>query len=180
MRWYGSFVTWLLSPAIILPALAVFSDEAYHIDYHHALLGVPQAHATFFHRPAANSKGSLLYSLSERGVLGAINPKDGSVVWRQSLLETESPVAHRGLLRAAAEGNTIFSAIDGCVRAWDAADGRLVWEQSAVGESKDLKVLDVGGTATHLLALNVRATTGFVKKIAADSGNVLWEFEDER
>lgn len=180
MLWHRSYFAWLL-PTIFSPALALFSDEAYHIDYHHALLGVPQQHTTFFHHPSVNSKGSLLYSLSEKGVLGAINPKDGSIIWRQSLVDTESSKAHKSLLRAAAEGNTIFSAINGRIQAWDAAQGRLLWEQLDTGESKDLQVLDLKETPGNILVLTVmRPTTGFIKSLAADSGKIVWEFKDER
>lgn len=181
MHWRASCLAWLFFSIIFSPALAVFSDEAYHIDYHHALLGVPQPETAFFHRPSANSKGSLLYSLSEKGVLGAINPKDGSIVWRQPLLDTECSEAHKGLLGAVAEGNTIFSAINGGVQAWDAAEGRLVWEQLGGGVSKDLEVLGLGGTAKDILTLTAtRATTGIIRKLTADSGEILWEFKDER
>lgn len=181
MHWHGSCLAWLFFPAIFSPALALFSDEAYHIDYHHALLGVPRPHTTFFHRPSVNSKGSLLYSLSEQGILGAINPKDGSIIWRQSLVDTESPKAHKSLLRAAAEGNNIYSAINGSIQAWDAAQGRLVWEQLGTSESKDLEVLDFKEAAKDILVLTtMRPTTRIIKKLAANSGELLWEFKDER
>lgn len=181
MHWLGLYLACLFSPNIFLPALAVFSDEVYHIDYHHALFGVPQPHNTFFHRPSAHSKGSLLYSLSENGILGAINPKDGSIVWRQSLWGTDRPGAHKGLLRATAEGNTVFSAVNGALQAWDAAEGRLVWEQSYAGDATDLKVLDFGNASKGYLVLATEsAATGTVTKLAADSGKILWEFQDER
>lgn len=181
MRCYVSCLAWLLTSIVCLPALAVYIDEAYHTDYHHALLGVPQEHTTFFHRPSLNSRGSLLYSLSEKGVLGAINPKDGSVVWRQSLTDTESSEIHKGLLRAVVEGDTILSTIGGITQAWDAAEGRLVWEQLGAGESKDMLILDLDGRPRDVLILTVmRDTMGIVRKLGADSGEILWEFKDDR
>lgn len=176
-----SFLKWLIFSITLFPALAVFSDEAYHIDYHHALLGVPQQHTTFFHRPSPNSKGSLIYSLSEKGVLGAINPKDGAIIWRQSLVDTESSEIRKGLLGAVAEGSILFSAINGLVQAWDAAEGRMIWEQPGSGVSKDLVVLDTGGIAKDILTLTAETSSrAIIRKLAADSGEALWEFEDER
>ena len=181
MRYYASVLAWLLFLIIRSPAFAVYIDEAYHTDYHHALLGVPQRHTTFFHRPSANSKGSLLYSLSEQGVLGAINPKDGSIVWRQLLTDAESTGAHKGLLQAGVGGDTIFSSINGIIQAWDAADGRLVWEQLEAGESKDMLVLDLDGRVKDILVLNLlRGTMVTVKKLAPDSGEIQWEYKDDR
>lgn len=181
MRWHTSFLKWLVLSTAAPLALGVFSDEAFHIDYHYALLGVPQRHSTFFHRPSASSKGSLLYSLSEKGVLGAINPKDGSIIWRQLLVDSECSEVRNGLLRAVAEGNIIFSAINGIIQAWDAAEGRLAWEQQGSGVSKDLVVLDLGGIAKDILSLTAKTTvTAIIRKLAADSGEILWELEDER
>lgn len=181
MHWHASLLEGLIFSTIFSAALAVFSDEAYHIDYHHALLGVPQKHTTFFHRPSANSKGSLLYSLSEKGVLGAINPKDGSIIWRHSLVDEEYSNDRKGLLGAIPEGSIIFSAINGLVQAWDAAEGRLIWEQPGSGVSKDLVVTDFGGTANDILTLTAKnSTAGIVRKLAADSGEILWESKDER
>ncbi len=66
----------LLSAIAALPLVcAVFQDEVGHIDFHHELLGVPQSATTFFHRPRLDDKASLLYSLSDLGVLGAVNPQ---------------------------------------------------------------------------------------------------------
>lgn len=96
-------------------------------------------------------------------------------------MDTEIPEIRKGFLRAVAEGNIIISAIDGIVQAWDAAEGRLVWEQPATGISEDLVVLDVGGIAQDILTLSVERTTrAIIRKLAANSGDALWEFEDER
>ena len=70
-------------------SLAIFVDEVNDIDFHHALLGVPSPQSTFFHRPSSSSNASLLYTLSDRLVLGAVNPKDGSLVWRQDRHSSE-------------------------------------------------------------------------------------------
>lgn len=181
MRGHILFLQLLALSAIPYPTRAVFSDEAYQIDYHHVLLGTPQQHTTFFHRPSANSKGSLLYSISQKGVLGAINPKDGSIIWRQSLGDTGCSEVSTCLLGAMAEGSTIFSAVDGLVQAWDAAEGRLVWEQPDIGVPKDLVVSKPGGTAKDIFTLTAKPNaTNIIRKLKADSGEILWEFEDDR
>ena len=95
-------------------------------------------------------------------------------------MDTETPEIRKGLLGAVAEGN-IISAINGLVQAWDAAEGRLVWEQPATGVSEDLVVLDLGGIAEDILTLSTERTTrAIIRKLAANSGDTLWEFEDER
>ena len=76
-----------LSLSLLPSALAVFEDEAYSVDYHHELLGLPQPHTTFFHRPRKDDKATLIYTLSDLGVLGAVHPGTGKVVWRQLLGE---------------------------------------------------------------------------------------------
>ena len=174
----------LLPIATILYATlchAIFADEAYQTDSHHALLGLPQAHTTFFHRPSAASKASLLYTLSEKLVLGAINPKDGAVIWRQRLADqAENNTAH-GLLKAREGGDTLVSAVNGKVQAWDATDGRLVWEWDGGYETKvvDLTLSAEGGN--NVLVLSRGEDSGFiVRKFLADTGDIIWESSDLR
>src|SRR5215469_10678850 len=97
-----------LAACLITSVLAVFPDEAYQVDYHHALLGFPQQHTTFFHQPYPNSKASLIYTLSERGVIGAVNPKDGSIIWRQFL--ASDLTGSGGFLKAGEGQNIVISA----------------------------------------------------------------------
>lgn len=181
MRSCPAFYVWLLVLFIPSLALAIFADEAYHIDYHHALLGIPQPHNTFFHRPSASSKASLLYTLSDKCVLGAINPKDGSIVWRQRLIERASNETGKTFLNTADGENTIYSAADEVIQAWDAADGRLVWEWRGTGRTKALEVFTTDGGQKYVLALNgEEEKIGIVRKLAADTGEVLWELKDDR
>lgn len=181
MRSYPALHAWLLVLSIPSLALAIFADEAYHIDYHHALLGTPQAHTTFFHRPSASSKASLLYTLSDKFVLGAINPKDGSVVWRQRLVDPASNETGKAFLSTADGEGTIYSAVNEGIQAWDAADGRLVWDWKGTGRTKALEVLPAVGGQTHVLALSgEEGKIGSVRKLAADTGEVLWELKDDR
>ena len=160
---------------------AIFADEAYQTDSHHALLGLPQAHTTFFHRPSAASKASLLYTLSERLVLGAINPKDGAVIWRQRLADPAVNYTTRGLLRAVEGGDTLVSAVDGKVQAWDAADGRLAWEWDGGNRAKVVDVSLSAESGKHVLVLSEGEGSGFVvNNLAAETGERLWESSDTR
>ena len=164
---------------IIAPSYvrAVYEDEAYKTDYHHALLGIPQSHTTFFHRPSVASKASLLYTLSEKLVLGAINPKDGLIVWRQHLAAGNS--TSKSFLRAEEGGGAIASAVNGEVQAWNAADGRLDWAWVGAGSIKGLELSSRKGY-TDVLVLHEEGSKGVVRKLASGSGNVVWEYKDER
>lgn len=156
---------------------AIFADEAYQTDSHHALLGPPQAHTTFFHRPSAASKASLLYTLSEKLVLGAINPKDGAVIWRQRLADSAHNYTTPGLLTAGEGGDTLVSAVDGKVQAWDATDGRLVWEWDGGDGTKVVDVTLSAESGKYVLVLSEGEGSGFVvRNLAADTGEVFWEF----
>ncbi|KAK8184978.1 hypothetical protein IWZ00DRAFT_444769 [Phyllosticta capitalensis] len=168
-----------LTATLIPSALAVFADDAYQVDYHYALLGAPQQHATFFHQPRADSKASLLYTLSEKLVLGAINPRDGSLVWRQNLSSSSNTAP--GFLRAGEDQDTVVSAVDGYVAAWDATDGRLAWSANFKdAHVKDLEVMelpDASNAAKDAIVL-CGGSTPSVKRLDGQTGAVKWEFED--
>ena len=157
---------------------AIFADEAYQVDYHHALLGTPQPHTTFFHRPSAASKASLLYTLSKRLVLGAINPKDGSIIWRQQLADRAQNETIPGLLRAGEGGNTLVTAIDETVESWDATDGRLTWQWKGNGRIKSLETTERGNDV--IIVSEAGDAPVAVRKISAETGAVLWEYRDTR
>lgn len=165
----------------ILPAAAVFADEAYQVDFHYALLGSAQAQNTFFHRPSTNSKAALIYTLSDKHIVGAVNPKDGSLLWRQRLWEDARNLTTRGLLKAGEGADVVISAIEGVVQAWDAIDGRLVWEHKDEGKVKAVEV--VAGTNAEkdvFVAYEVDGVNTRVKRLASDSGEVKWSYEDAR
>lgn len=123
----------MLRPLTVLCALlapltrAVFLDEAYKIDFHHPLLGLPLEPATFFQQPQPDSRASLIYTLSEKSVVGAVNPKDGTLVWRQALDGTES--SRNALLRPGDGQEAVLGARNNIVTAWHAGNGRILWEQ---------------------------------------------------
>jgi outer membrane protein assembly factor BamB len=168
--------------ACLAPAAAIFEDDAYHIDFHYALLGLPKHEATFFQKPYAGSKASLLYSISQNQTIGAVNPKDGALVWRQHF----SAAPHgQGHLRAGHEQDTVVSAVGDRIAAWGASDGRLVWETSLGGATvEDLEILEQedGMTineAKDAVVLLSGASNG-VKRLDGKTGQAKWTFEDTR
>ncbi|CAN9206380.1 unnamed protein product [Alternaria alternata] len=166
--------------ACLAPAAAIFEDDAYHIDFHYALLGLPAPEATFFQKPYAGSKASLLYSISQNQTIGAINPKDGALVWRQHLA---SQPGQKGHLRSGNEQDTVISAVGNRVTAWSASDGRLVWETSVEGATvEDLEILEQedGMTISAAKDAIVLTTDGSssVKRLDGKTGRAKWTFED--
>ena len=158
---------------------AIYADEAYQLDYHHALVGLPQAHTTFFHRPSISSKASLLYTLSKDGIIGAINPKDGTVLWRQSIGKQDRNYTGEDFLKTEEGSDTIYSAVDGRLQAWDAVDGRLSWEWQGSGSVKALNVQIGAGVENWVLMLSEEdGSHGTVRCFSADNGEIIWDFKD--
>jgi outer membrane protein assembly factor BamB len=183
MRISNPILSIALSALSIIPStLAIFADEAYHIDYHYQLLGLPQPHNTFFHRPRKDERASLLYTLSDQGILGAINPGTGAIVWRQ-LLATNTSGTFRGetgvqgFLRAAEGEGIVVSAVEGHVNAWDAMSGREVWNNEFKGLAKDLEVMETVGNEAHkdALVLFEQAGKGVLRRLNGATGAVVWE-----
>jgi hypothetical protein len=168
--------------ACLAPAAAIFEDDAYHIDFHYALLGLPKHEATFFQKPYAGSKASLLYSISQNQTIGAVNPKDGALVWRQHFPTEPHGQGH---LRSGHEQDTVVSAVGGRIAAWSASDGRLVWEASVGGAVvEDLEILEQedGMTineAKDAIVLLSGGSNG-VKRLDGKTGQAKWTFEDTR
>lgn len=171
---------------------AIYSDEVNHVDYHHALLGLPDVQSTFFLKPSSASNASLLYTLSEKAILGAVNPRDGSVIWRQNVSSRSgsgsTPAKYGnsgGLLRASDGINAVVSAAGDYLSSWSALDGKLIWENWFSGAKVvDLELLELedanaGGGIKDSIAL-FSGDTGVVRRIDGESGNVKWEYKDDR
>ena len=180
------FCAALVSAIACLPlSLCIFADDAYHIDYQHALLGIPLEHSTFFHRPQASSNASLLYTFSEKSVLGAVNPKDGSIVWRQYLADSASTSGGLGRLRAGDGENVVVSAIGGDISAWDALDGRLVWSSPVRDDPvEDLEILELEEGSVNVKTKDPivlhGGRTGTVRRFDGATGRVKWDYLDDR
>lgn len=168
--------------AYLAPVNAIFEDDAYHIDFHYALLGLPKHEATFFQKPYAGSKASLLYSISQNQTIGAINPKDGALVWRQHF---DIQPHGQGHLRAGSQQDTVISAVGDRITAWSASDGRLVWETAFDGaEIEDLEILEqedgiTVNDAKDAIVLLSGASHG-VKRIDGKTGIAKWTYDDAR
>jgi hypothetical protein len=173
----------LIAAACLLlkPASAVFADEAWNLDYHHALLGKPQESTTFFHRPNPASRASLIYTLSEQGVLGAVNPRDGSLVWRQLLEANVSSDA--SFLRAGEDQSLVVSGIGSQVASWSAGDGRLAWSHIAPGLLQDIEILELSDGKETPGAKDALILTGGelaeVQRLDGATGLVKWSHKLE-
>ncbi|KAI1816167.1 DUF1620-domain-containing protein [Poronia punctata] len=168
-----------LSILLALPAAvrAVFQDEVGYIDYHHELLGVPQRETTFFHRPRAEEKASLLYTLSDLGVLGAVNPSNGAIVWRQLLAGNLTDGG--GFLRAAEEQTWLAGAYGSSVSVWDALTGRNSWSLDLNGAVKDLEVMEMtAGEGKDVLTLHEEPGVTVARRIDGTKGRVMWEHRE--
>ena len=181
MRWIHAITTCLASTA-----LAVFVDEAGQIDYHLALLGLPSFETTFFHQPSASSKASLIYTFTESGVVGAVNPKDGSVVWRQQIGQRDDATTEtRQVLRAGENQDTVVCAVSQTVSAWSSSDGRSVWQHNVDGRVVDLEVLEMplsdnAQAAEDTVALFESAQGSSVQRLDGNTGATSWTFAEER
>ncbi|KAI9731786.1 MAG: hypothetical protein M1834_004575 [Cirrosporium novae-zelandiae] len=172
-----------LLSATIPATLAVFADDAYQTDYHYALLGIPQKDTTFFHHPQAASKASLLYTLSDKLILGAVNPRDGSLIWRQDLASSDVTSGTLGLLRGGEGENTVFSGVGQIVTAWDAVNGRFIWQNKLRDRQlEDLEVLELeegkeGGVKDVIVLAG--GEKSIVSRIDGATGITKWEYVDE-
>lgn len=157
-------------------ATAVFLDEVGQIDFHHALVGVPQVETTFFHRPRKADKASLLYTLSDVGVVGAVNPSNSAIVWRQQIADDANG---GGFLRAPEGEHWVASAHGSRVHAWDALTGRSLWHAEFEGEVKDLEILELTEKSRKdVLVLYDEDGTTVLRRIHGTLGQVVWEFRE--
>lgn len=181
---------WFKTAAVLLascafPSSAIFVDEVDHLDFHHALLGTPSPQSTFFHQPSSLSNASLLYTISEKSIVGAVNPRDGAIVWRQDLTQLGSAPGAEGFLRASDGEGTVVSAVGEKVTAWGASDGKLHWESKVSGGVvKDLELLELEDGRTNNHARDVIVLSegkgGLVQRLDAATGAVKWVFKDDR
>ena len=156
---------------------AVFQDEVDHIDYHYELVGVPQRETTFFHRPRRDEKASLLYTLSDVGVLGAVNPSSGAVVWLHLLNGTITDGG--GFLRAGEGENWVTGALGQSVHAWDGVSGRNKFWVDFNGVVKDLEIMEMTeNDRKDVLALFDEDGSTVLRRLNGDNGDVVWKFTE--
>ncbi|KAJ5689201.1 hypothetical protein N7462_003593 [Penicillium macrosclerotiorum] len=170
--------------ACVSPAAAIFSDEVDHIDFHHALLGAPSPDSTFFLKPSSSSNASLLYTISEKSILGAVNPRDGALVWRQNISRPGGSAPSAGILRGLDGNNAVVGGAGDSISSWSAQDGKLIWETPALGGVvADLELLELeDASATpgmrDTLALTGAEGAGVVRRLDGESGKAKWEHKD--
>ncbi|KAJ5176899.1 uncharacterized protein N7482_002776 [Penicillium canariense] len=174
----------LFIAACVSPAVAIYSDEVNHIDFHHALLGAPSPDSTFFLKPSSSSNASLLYTISDKSIVGAINPRDGTLIWRQDISRSGSASSAAGILRGLDGNNAVVGAAGDSISSWGAQDGKLIWENRfADGVVADLELLELEdaratSSARDTIALTGGESTGVVRRLDGDSGETKWEYKD--
>ena len=157
---------------------STFIDDAHHLDFHHALLGPPLETHTFFHRPSAHSKGSLIYTLSQRGIIGAVNPKDGNIIWRQRLQRDDLPPKGNGLLKASTISTSIISGIDRNLQAWHAIDGRLQWTRRTTGPLKAIEVVQKDDSSSVIAVHEEQPSKLLITSFELENGLEHWLYQD--
>ncbi|KAJ5575709.1 hypothetical protein N7535_002635 [Penicillium sp. DV-2018c] len=174
----------LFLAACLSPAAAIYPDEINHIDFHHALLGAPSADSTFFLKPSPASNASLLYTLSDKLLVGALNPRDGALVWRQNLSRSAKSPTNAGLLRGLDGNDALVGAAGSYISSWSAQDGKLGWENRVSGGVvADLELLELedatasAGLRDSVAVINSEGT-GIVKRMNGDNGKTVWEYKD--
>lgn len=171
MRLPTASLSRLLSLSLLaLPCLAVIQDEAYEVDWHIPLVGLSAPASTFFHRPQPDSKASLIYTLTDKKVLAAINPRDGAIVWRHSIAKDVLGFDAASTKARPAEGK-VLSAAGSTLRAWDATDGRLLWAAELNEGIKDVRVSKEQDAM-------VLCADGSVRKIDGVNGDVIEHHRD--
>lgn len=182
MHWLTQLVA--VSCTLSQVANAIFADDAGIVDWHHVLLGLPLHEATFFHQPSPDSKASLIYTLSERNIVAAVNPKDGEVVWRQQLTDTSATNTPRAFFRAGHNSDSVVSGLHSEVVAWGAPDGRQIWS-THVGEAVigDLEILELDDGLQKIAAKDVlvlaESSKSSVLRLSGSDGSKIWEYTDE-
>lgn len=79
----------------------------------------------------------------------------------------------------------MISAVGGGVKAWDALSGKLIWgNEFNDGETRDLEVAELEsgkeGRAVKDAVLLSGSTEGVVRRLNGNTGDVMWEFRDDR
>lgn len=147
----------------------------------------PSPDSTFFLKPSAASNASLLYTLSDKLLVGAVNPRDGALVWRQNLSRSaHPPTGGAGLLRGLDGNDALVGAAGNYISSWSAQDGKVGWEKRFTeGVVTDIELLELeDATATSgvrdTIAVAGNDGTGIVSRLDGTTGKSLWEYKDAR
>lgn len=164
----SALVSTLLLSALLLvvhlpSSAAVLKDDAYEVDWHIPLIGLALPGSTFFAHPSPESKASLIYTITARAILAALNPKDGEIVWRHQLVEDPQAAG-----RLTSGAGIVVATIGKDVSAFEMSAGKLVWENFLEKEVTDVKVT-ASNNAVVLLE------DGTVVFLEPQTGDVLWK-----
>ncbi|PHH66624.1 hypothetical protein CDD81_6461 [Ophiocordyceps australis] len=159
---------------------AIFQDEVGDVDFHYALLGHPQPETTFFHRPRRDDRASLLYTLSDIGILGAVNPSNGDLIWRHEVVKNATS-GDKSFLRAPDGDDWVVAAHGSAVSAWNALTGRNVWHMEFSERIRDVEILQMTETSHRdVLVLFDDEGVTVLRRLHGTLGSVVWEFRDTR
>ncbi|CAK7564937.1 MAG: hypothetical protein SEPTF4163_002842 [Sporothrix epigloea] len=195
MRFLGALTLLVLGAAAPAAVNAiVYKDQVGDIDFHHQLIGLPQRDTTFFYRPRHDDKASLLYTLSDVGVLGAVNPSTGAVIWRHLLADDNSDSTYKehdtfgtGRVEAVEGEGWLAAGLGRSVHAWNAVSGRNVWWADFDGKVADVAVTaglaadserSEAAARTDVLALFVEESHVVLRRLAGNDGHVVWEHRE--
>ncbi|CAK7237755.1 hypothetical protein SEUCBS140593_010106 [Sporothrix eucalyptigena] len=194
MRSFRALAQLVVAAAPAAVNAIVYKDQVGNIDFHHQLVGLPQRDATFFHRPRRDDKASLLYTLSDVGVLGAVNPSTGALVWRHLLADDSNDDENRdndtfgaGHVEAVEGEGWLAAGLGHSVHAWNAVSGRSVWWADFAGEVADVTVASSVADKTDktdaaarsdVLALFLEDGHIVLRRLAGNDGHVVWEHRE--
>ncbi|KAL1894602.1 hypothetical protein Cpir12675_003589 [Ceratocystis pirilliformis] len=170
-----SFLSASIWALATLPQLAssIFVDEVGNIDFHYNLIGLPKPESTFFHKPTAEANRTLLYTVSDVGVLGALLPSDGSVLWRQYL--AQDGIESNGLLKPSPGEASVVSAYGSKVQTWSAFHGRNIWTREADGSVVDIAIASVAiDGRKDVFSLSKSPKSFVVSRLNSLDGSLVW------
>ncbi|ANB13193.1 Emc1p [Sugiyamaella lignohabitans] len=163
---------------------AVFSDEAYVVDWAKNPIGYLNSQNTVVARGSSNSE-AIIGTFTESSVLASINGTDGTTLWRRWLDESDSSsqthaVSSKYLAKVNNGLNELFvsASSDGRVIAWDPITGLAEWDISL-----EETVSAINGVAASANAntdqVFVALKSGFLLKLDALSGSRTWSSDLE-
>lgn len=149
---------------------AIFEEQARRYTWHQQFVGRVR-----LARMAAKPRSDVFVA-TEKGVLAALSPKDGSVAWRKAFAEGDA-ITHLEV-----EGGRVFTLSGGgqYLRAFNAENGQMLW-QAALGTAagdgsepaSDLALLKEGK------AVQVVAAAGPVVKVCCKTARKLYSLYAE-
>ncbi|WP_406663965.1 outer membrane protein assembly factor BamB [Gallaecimonas sp. GXIMD1310] len=116
-----------------------------------------------------------IYAASRGGVVEALNPKNGDVIWKKDLGEADSFFGDRKNVRlsggvSAGFGKIYIGSENGVVYAFDAKSGELSWQVDVPGEAMAPPVADQG-------VVLINTTSGKLVALDADTGKQKWVYD---